>query len=330
MALDLGISRFAEEPLYQYHSRVIYSAMACWIKTIALDRPVGYKGQEPLGVSRRHIYDRSRAVLDTMIKMFPETKEWFDLSEENDNPVNLIRTRLINHGDLLNAGFGTDLVLSTVHSVQITSNLETIYGKTLEEGLFYSGVSSIGKKEVIISMPGRENVRAWLKRFLNDVSWSHDLPDASQMQYFNPFSTAKNNYAAWQESIGNHINNIVLARTTVNTNSYSYYLLKPNEKLVHRIDPFLQEQGCHIRIICALRSLAQNNTTASVRRSSDHIKIRLNAMLPLYESVQMESYAWPVRSINDRLEWEMGHEIWNYLKPQIEALDILITEEENG
>ena len=146
-------------------------------------------------------------------------------------------------------------------------------------------------------------------------------------QLSNPFSTAKNNYAAWQESIGNHINNIVLARTTVNTNSYSYYLLKPNEKLVHRIDPFLQEQGCHIRIICALRSLAQNNTTASVRRSSDHIKIRLNAMLPLYESVQMESYAWPVRSINDRLEWEMGHEIWNYLKPQIEALDILITEE---
>lgn len=330
MALDLGVYRYAEEPLQQYHSRVIYSAMSCWIKTIALDQPVGYKGEAPLGVTRRHIFDRSRAVLDTMIKMFPETKEWFDLSEDNDSPINLIRTRLINHGDLLNAGFGSNLVLSTVHSEQITSNIETIYGKTLEEGLSYSGVSSIRHKEAIISMPERENVRAWLKRFLNDVSWSHDLPDTGQMQYFNPFSATKNNYEAWQESIGNPINNIVLARTSINANSHSYYLLKSDEKLVHRIDPFLQEQGCHTRIICALRSLAQNNTSASVRRFSDHIKLHFNAILPLYESVQVENYAWPVRSINDRLEWEMDYEIWNYLKPHIEALDILITEEEHG
>ena len=330
IASDLGICRFAEEPTSQFECRVVYSAMACWIKAIALDRPIGYHEDAPYGVSRRHIYERSHTILGTFIKMFPDIEEWFDLSAENDDPVNLIRARLINHGDLLNAGFGTNLALSSVHSDQVSSSLETIYGKTIDSNLLYSGVSTIRQREEEINIPKIENVKEWLKCYVNDASWSQDLPNPSQMQYFNPQSSAKNNYSAWRESIGSSSNQIVLVRTTVNKNSYSYYLLKPNESLIHRIDPFLQEQGFHVRVMCALRSMTKNNTTASVARFADHIRVRLNAFLPLQESTLMESYAWPVRRINDRLEWVMGLEIWSYIRPYIEALDILITEEKHG
>ena len=330
IAIDLGVYRFAEEPLSQYTSRVIYSAMACWIKAIAQDKPVGYQENAPSGISRRHIFERSHTILGTMIKMFPEIKEWFDLSAENDDPVNLVRTRLINHGDLLNVGYGSNLTLSSVHSCQVTSTLETVYGKTIEDGLLYSGIASLRYKEASGYNPEIENVKEWMKSYLGDVFWSHDLPDPSQVQYFNPLSSAKNNYEAWQESLEKKDDKVVLIRTAVNKNSYVYYLLKPNEKIVHRIDPFLQEQGFHIKAMCALRSQSKNNTTATVTKYNNHIKIRLNAILPLRESIMMESYAWPVKRINDRLEWVMGFSVWNHIRPYIEALDIHIMEEEHG
>lgn len=330
IASDLGVCRYAEEPLSQYQCRVIYSAMACWMKAIALDRPIGYHEDVPPGISRRHINERSHTILEMMIKMFPNTKEWFDLSSENEDPVNLIRTRLINHGDLLNAGFGTNLALSSVHSNQISSTIETVYGKTIDEDLHYSGVSAIRRTEERKYFPETKNVKEWLKCFLNDASWSHDLPQSNQMQYFNPQSTAKNNFAAWQDSIARESGKIALVRTIVNKNGYSYYLLKPDERLIHKIDPFLQEQGFHIRVMCALRSLAKNNTTVSVTRYYDHISVRFNAILPLQESTLMESYAWPVRRINDKLVWVMSHESWSCIRPYIEALDILVAEVEHG
>ena len=39
-ALDLGITRYSTESDAQFHNRVIYSAMACWIKAACQDRPV--------------------------------------------------------------------------------------------------------------------------------------------------------------------------------------------------------------------------------------------------------------------------------------------------
>ena len=44
----------------------------------------------------------------------------------------------------------------------------------------------------------------------------------------------------------------------------------------------------------------------------------------------MESYAWPVRRINDKLVWVMSHESWSCIRPYIEALDILVAEVEHG
>lgn len=66
IASDLGACRYAEEPLSQYQCRVIYSAMACWMKAIALDRPIGYHEDVPLGISRRHINERSHTIVLAM------------------------------------------------------------------------------------------------------------------------------------------------------------------------------------------------------------------------------------------------------------------------
>ena len=331
MALDLGIYRFADEPLPLYKSRVVYSAMSCWIKTIALDRKARFMGSvQANGVSRRHIHDRSSVVLDMLVKMFPEIGKWFFPPTIDENPVNLIRTRLINHGDLLNAGFETNLALSSVHADQISTSIETVYGKTIDKTIQYAGVSTVRYKKADNYHLELKDVQEWLQSFLEEAWWSHDLPDADLLQYFDSYSTTKNNYSAWGASPPNHACNVILARTMVNRNSYFYYLIKPKSKLVHKIDPFLQDLGFHIRVICALRSYSNNRTEVKVTQYQDHVKAKFYSLLPLRERTMLESYAWPVRNIDDDLEWVMAFSIWDYIRPYLEALGIQVKEEKYG
>lgn len=330
MASDLGIFRFTEESSLQFKCRVIYSAMASWIKAIAMDQPPGSREEGFYGVSRRHMFERSRAVLDTFYRMYPEIREWFDLTETDEHPVILLRARLLNHGDLLNEGFDTNVALPSVHSVQLTPKIETVYGEILGESLHYSGIAVVRCKEAEIPVENVEVTQEWIRGFLKEVWWSLDLPDTTAWQYFNPANSAKNNYSAWQDSMVEAVCGIVLARAVVNKYGYEYYLLKTKDKLIHKLDPFLQELGYHIRIIYALRAGAGNRAVAAVKRHDRYVALQLNAHLPLNETGLLESYAWPCRNINDKLGWIMSDFIWDYIEPYIVALGIRILEDSDG
>lgn len=96
---------------------------------------------------------------------------------------------------------------------------------------------------------------------------------------------------------------------------------------MHRIDPFLQVQGYHIRIMLALRKKANNSVVAIAKKHSGYIHLKLSTHLPTKERTILESYAWPINRINDMLCWTMYGFIWEYIKPYLEALGIRITEE---
>jgi len=69
MAADLGIFKYENESESQYCNRVLYSAMASWIKAVALDQPVTSGQMDNPGVSRRHISDKCTAILNEMLKL---------------------------------------------------------------------------------------------------------------------------------------------------------------------------------------------------------------------------------------------------------------------
>lgn len=328
MASDLGISRYANELKERYYSRVIYSAIACWTKVAALDETI--KSEDgTIGVSRRHILDKSQSVLKYLIAMFPEVKEWFETSDD-ENPARIIRKRLIQHGDLLNVGFDTNLVLPIVHTKQVTNEIETIYGITLNNKAIYSGIATVLEKTVDGVRESDQDVQSWLSDFLKHASWSYDLPDKTILQYYNPKKQVKTNYEAWQDSLDYPYDGIVLARLAVVKNSYDYYLLKPKENMVHKIDDFVKEQGGHIRVMYALRAEANNRIVVEVKKYCDHIGIHLNANLPTEETSLLESYAWPEKCIDDKRGWIMSIPIWKFIKTSLMALDVRIMEVSNG
>lgn len=326
MASDLGLSCFQNESLESFRCRVIYSAMASWIKAIAMDQPV-YSNN--IGVSRRYIYDRSKVIFDTMSKMYPESRNWFIFQEEKEHPVILIRTRLLKHGDLLNKGFNTSIVLSHHYSKQMTSEFETVYGKILSNDIEYSGIATIRKNNNDFTSEVMIDPLTWLDDYLRSASWSLGANSFKNKEYFDPYAKQKNNYYAWSFSPSRLANNVYLIRVPVN-NSYEYYLLKPKENLIHTIDPFFKKQGHHIRIMNALRVDANNMTEAKVSGDHSQVKLQLNTSLPEDINVLLESYAWPYSNIKDRYCWIMTPFVWRFITPYIISAGIKVTENSYG
>lgn len=327
---DLGVYRFNSETEIDFKCRVIYSAMSSWIKAIAMDKPVGSIENQIVGVSKRHIYERGNAVLGSLIKMNPEVTFWFVPDENGDNPVVVLRKRLLNHGDLLNTGFDTNLTLSIAQKKQIFSYYEIAYGEVLGTEIIYSGIAALYRNNVGIQVNRKECCEEWMNNFLKSVNWSSMPINVAEMTFFNPTHKSRNNYSAWESSLPDKFNKIVLGRVEINKNGYEYYLLKPKSNLMYKIDPFLQVQGTHIRIIFALRALAGNNAIVKLRKYNDHVQIKLFAHIPVYEQMLLESYAWPKNHIMDKLCWVMYDYIWEYIMPYFEAMGIKIMEENHG
>ena len=317
MATDLGMFRYHDEEVTAYKCRVIYSAMSSWVKAIAMDQPVGSKENHLSGVSRRHIYERGNA----------ETAPWFKVEDSEEKPVVIIRNRLLNHGDLLNEGFDTNMALPITHRKQFVSGYDTVYGEILGASIIYSGISTLCTNNATKQSEESENAEEWLKDFLKNIWWSAMPSEVNELMYFNPAHKSRNNYSAWNSSFPDVSDEIILGRLTINKNGYEYYLLKPKSKLMHIIDPFLKEQGYHIRIMYALRKIANNSVTATIKNCEDHIHLKLYTHLPTRERIMLESYAWPYNRINDMLCWTMYGYIWQYIKPYFESLGIRIVEE---
>lgn len=333
MAEDLGISKFLIESDIQYASRVLYSALACWIKTVVLDQPTTNTDQVKTGVSRRHIINKCTRILEVMYKRNPELKAWFVMASEDDNPVALIRSRLIRHGDLLNIGFNTNLTLSGKEIVYLSNHVRCLKGEILIAGTQYSGISVLDYTEEKLDYKDTAtcDTQIWFKEYIKNAWWRRDTFLDDSIQYFNAYKKVWNNYSCWQSAFPQLVDGIALARRSVNKNGYEYILIRKNEDtFIHRIDPFLKEMGEHRRLMIALRCLAHNNVPVDVKMHQDHAHIKLYTHLPQTEKILLESYAWPYNRIDDELEWDMPEYVWEYISKYLSRLGLILMEAANG
>lgn len=98
IATDLNLKQYQNETATAFSSRVLYSAMSCWIKTACLDNSISGE----IGVSRRHILSRCTPVLSEFLKRMPECVSWFEPDGTDEQSVSIIRSRLLRSGDIVN------------------------------------------------------------------------------------------------------------------------------------------------------------------------------------------------------------------------------------
>lgn len=329
MGTDLGVRRYEDETEEQYCNRVLYSAMAGWIKASALDRPVTSEQSEYPGVSRRHIRDKCTVILGELLKRFPESKQWFETESEEEDGARVILSRLIRHGDLLKVGFETNLILAGSSRAPLWDGTVCIKGEVLLPGTYYSGLAmlqNIQKKEDG-QRGAMTDAAAWFWDYLRSAWWK-EAEFLENMQYFNAHKRGKNNESCWQWERPQPVEGVWLVRRSVYGNGHEYFLVRKEECLYrHQIDPFLQKIGEHRRFMTVMRYMAGNEVPVQVKHYADHIFLQLRIHLPQKESSLLETYGWPRKSVTDKLEWDMSEEVWEWIKPRFCSLGLKVTEE---
>ena len=129
MAEDLAITRYCNENQDSYVCRVLYSAAACWIKTIALDSS-NIDNCADLGVSKNYISRKCRDIFNELLNIFPIFRSFIKTDERNDW-IQIIYQRLLSHGDLVNVGFDTNVALSIPSTVRLTEDVLCVKRRNL-------------------------------------------------------------------------------------------------------------------------------------------------------------------------------------------------------
>lgn len=328
MASDMKITKYESESDAQYVQRVLYSALACWIKAATLDRDMSQPNA--VGASKKHIKEKCTQILEATLDRVPEARGYFYHEDAQYDAVTVVRKRLVQNGDIVNIGFDTDMTLVPTSAIPLNSVTVQIIGDFFGNGIFYSGISALrtASNDII-----RDNVDAavWLQNYCNNAWWEPGAVTNDSIEYFDYSKPVRNNSYCWQPTSVDFLQKIRFLRITINKGMYEYYIEKKKGGSIfhHKIDPVMVEMKEHRRIMLALRKMANNAPTVKLTNYKDHLKINLWIYLPLKELTFLESYGWPSRHINDFLEWKIPLCLKEDIKNILANLGITV-EEQNG
>lgn len=186
VAIDLGIKRYSVESEAQFNNRVIYSAMACWIKATCQDLPVG--GERSEGVSRRHIHDKCSRILSAFLCRYHSSEPWFAVEEANNDAVGILRSRLLRHQELINVGYNTNVASAATSNVCLSDGLEVIRGMLLLTGAMYNGIA-LTKQPALPEVSSKLDVSPvgeWFDSYVKTAWWEpFDASKEDSLEYFN-------------------------------------------------------------------------------------------------------------------------------------------------
>ena len=333
MSKDLAVYKFIGESEKQFIDRIIYSAMACWIKSSTLYHPLPDGQEKIVGVSRKHIFDKCNGILSELLLRMPESREYFQVENEKETAITIIRDRLIRSEDICNIGFNTDLILHGESQTAIGKSLQRIRGCLIKTGCFYSGTAMLRQCEIQgeTQPPDMESVVEWFENYTKRAWWKVMSANDEDIEYFNPCISSANNFENWQKKKPESIGGYTFSRREVNKNMYEYMLQKEDGiSYFHGIDSLLVETKEHRRFMLAMRCMAQNPLPAQVIKHKEYIVFKLNALLPEKESSLLETYAWPIDKITNKLRWMMSEPVWQYIYPYLAKLGLNISEVTNG
>lgn len=276
---------------------------------------------------------RCTPVLSEFLKRMPECVSWFEPDGTDEQPVSIIRSRLLRSGDIVNVGFNTNIALADENCEELIPGVIWKRGTLLQKGCTYSGISTLEYDEKVATASASAPnfpVGEWLDTYIKEAWWENSECAYEGFEFFNPQKKAKNNHSCWQLIPAAAVDDIMLMRRQMYNNQYEYVLYRCEEKKIHRIDSFLQKQGLHRKLMITLRYKAGNAIPGKASIFSDHVHLQLWVHLPMRETTSLESYAWPFNNILDCLEWTMPLQLWTYIAPQLSKLGLNVTEENYG
>lgn len=334
---DTKIKPYEGEAREEYLGRLVYSAMGQWLKIMTLD--TDNQDNEIVGKSKSYVFTRGREILDNMILAMPACKEWFwnayNISQrEKEHPIRVLYTRMLNAGELIEVGFKTSIGSPQEYITPLVGEYERLLGlgNTSHKEASYVGVTRIKKSLVVENIENSTINSCDYIEWLEKIAKWEPINDVSEYEFFQPLSKAIP-HNSWTNSFAQvEKSGLILGRIRLFNALYEYYLIKKqdNQIFTSKISLVLNEFKEERRVILGLRKLAGNPMRAQAKIKEEVIVLRLFCRLPLVEERKFETYCWPKKDINDKINYVIPIELWDYFKLTLEALQIQVEEQANG
>lgn len=336
---DLNIVRYDGESKNEYLSRIIYSALSMWVRYSTLDHDFFPTARKGTGVSKKYVIYRCKPFLKQMLKLFPESRNWFyPQGEDSDNPITIVRDRLYHSGQLLDVGFKNRVGLPEADECAVDSRIAIRKGVIPKPFSHLSGLAQIivqseetveVEKESILNFFGLMNQKAqtFLKDYLTYIRWHPESEFTREL--FNKYSE-KPFSSCWSIDLSLENNDITLFRN----GSRAYGFIKKEDGVVYTSyisDYFIRRYEVR-RWMYGLKKDTHTTVKADLKKYPDAqlFELQLYSDLPIKEKSILLLIGWPKKHISDHLHLLFHESVWEIVKLILHQLHIDWERRTNG
>lgn len=319
---DMHIFPYNSEPSSHYFGRLVYSALSHWIRFFVMDKT----SEKTDSKSKAYILSRGKEILKGFIECLPECAQW--ISEDgkaiDDRVLEMVidvRNKMILGGELVelvtksNVGLPVGMMQPCVNGIvrlfgEISGAKSQTVGiaRIMED--IHTGVISIDFSAII-------DIDDYVMNLYKKAKWSK-VDDLANYEIFNSMSK-RAPYQSWEDYL-NKSKKFHLVRISLYNDLHEYYLLQfdNGEIYVCKLEALLAEGKEERRIILGLRKMYDNQMVAFYEYKGAVILLRLFCRLPLREERILETYCWPERSFDDKLNYVVPLRVWDEIKRLLE------------
>ena len=329
ISLDLNIRRYSCEPENLYFSRLIYSAIGCWVLYCIGDKNVE-EDKSRYGVSKNYINRRCSKILNDFLEIYPKAKDWFFTNDITDcsDVIKFIRGIYEYLGYLVPADSDSSLTLPKLRNVVI------------EDGLvFYRGISKVSKMIGLgtyefINEAKKENVEhlfemflipnkradIFVQDYLRKAKWT--TGNVSEDIKFFDYKSKNSLSGSWTDKWTEDT-------ITIYKNGYiDYGLVKfvAGKCYSSQFPDYIVSEKEVRRFMYGFKYINEVYMKARLKRFSDVAVLRLFSRLPKRETALLRVLSWPVNNMQDMYYYYIPIELINVIKSILENLCIKVEE----
>lgn len=311
MANDMKIFAYHNEKKECYYGRLVYSAFAHWIRYSTQD----YLESGREYKSKVYLLNRGKEILMNLLSCIPEAKSWF-LTEYSqiDEVVQDIRERMLVAGELIEVEDNTKVALPEYKIISCVPGIGRVLGLDVETNI----EKFVGVTRLISDDTNGENtiplieIEQYMEWIFQNVNWI----ECSNLNDFEIFNTQSKRapYQSWTNK-KNKGERMFLGRLSLIKGLHEYWLIKNighTWYLAPLIDSLVEYKE-ERRILLGLRRKYGNPMSAMFERKENIVILKLFCRIPLREEGILETYCWPSRNLNDKLEYIVPNIIWDQI-----------------
>lgn len=310
MQKDLKIKSYFHEEEGYYQARIIYSAMSFWLKMITLD--TSFDNQiTTSNVSKLHLMKRGTRILQELLSIYPLAQAWYQPLNENNSPIQILITRLVECGHLLDIEKKYYISLPVYKEIPIGNELQYIQGLRNHFNHGYSsGLSWLTHAPHVTLTSYDElpyffktsDVVEYIDTFYNELRWQQ-TSCKNDRQYFDP-NCPKNLSACWKNTHLLKDGDVTLSRHYIEQiQGYNYFAVKRIGNIIYTspLASYFKEHFEVRRILYGLRTKANNPVNIHITRypTNGLFEVRLYSNLPKKEQSILLALGWPKINITD-------------------------------